>query len=86
MDRFSRLVRFIPIKSDVSAADVAKLFFEHWLCRFGVPSKIVCDRDVRFQSNFWKSLCQCLDSRVAMSTAYHPQTDGLTERYHRSIE
>ncbi len=72
--------------SDSSAEVVARLFFDNWLCRFGVPTKIVCDRDVRFQSSFWQSLCKCLNSRVAMSTAYHPQTDGLTERYHRSIE
>ena len=53
VDRFSRLVRFVPMRSDTDAVGVAKLFFEHWLCRFGVPSKIVCDRDVRFQSAFW---------------------------------
>jgi hypothetical protein len=48
VDRFSRLVRFIPMHSNASASDVARLFFENWLCKFGVPSKIVCDRDVRF--------------------------------------
>jgi hypothetical protein len=53
VDRFSRLVRFIPMSSSASAADVAQLFFDHWLCRFGIPSKIICDRDVKFQSVFW---------------------------------
>ena len=57
VDRFSRYVRFVPMMTNSSAADVAKLFFEHWLCRFGTPSKIISDRDVRFQSAFWKSLC-----------------------------
>jgi hypothetical protein len=52
VDRFSRLVRFIPMYSSASGADVTGLFFEHWLCKFGVPPKIVCDRDVRFQSAF----------------------------------
>ena len=48
VDRFSRMVRFIPCHTSVSADDVANLFFEHWVCRFGMPSKIVCDRDTRF--------------------------------------
>ncbi len=84
-DRFSRLVKFIPMKTASSAADVARLFFDNWLCVYGAPSKIISDRDVRFQSKFWSSLCKCLNSRLALSTAYHPQTDGLTERMHRSI-
>ncbi len=53
VDRFSRLVRFVPMHSDSSAEVVARLFFDNWLCRFGVPTKIVSDRDVRFQSSFW---------------------------------
>ncbi len=65
---------------------MARFLFELCLCLYGVPSNIICDGDVRFQSDFWESLCKCLDSRLAMSTAYHPQNDGLTECYHRSIE
>ncbi len=72
VDRFSRLVRFIPMKTASSAADVARLFFENWLCLYGAPSKIVSDRDVRFISKFWSSLCSIIDSRLALSTAYHP--------------
>ncbi len=86
VDRFSRLVRFIPCHSDITAQQAAALFFEHWVCRFGVPEKIISDRDPRFQSSFWQSLMSALGSRVALSTSYHPQTDGLTERYHRSVE
>lgn len=51
-----------------------------------MPVKIISDRDPRFQSAFWQNLNKQLDCRVALSTAYHPQTDGLTERYHRSVE
>ncbi len=86
VDRFPRLVKFIPMKTASYATDVARLFFDNWLCVFGAPSKIISDCDVRFQSKFWESLSQCINSRLALSTAYHPQTDGLTERYHRSIE
>lgn len=48
VDRFSRMVRFIPCMTAISAPEVALLFFEHWICRFGMPKKIICDRDVRF--------------------------------------
>ncbi len=48
VDRFLRLVKFIPMKTASSAADVARLFFDNWLCVFGSPSKIISDRDVRF--------------------------------------
>lgn len=48
VDRFSRLVRFIPCMTSVDAIGVANLFFEHWVCKSGMPKKIVSDRDVRF--------------------------------------
>ncbi len=48
VDRFSRLVRFVPCSSTLTAVDAANLFFEHWVCRFGMPSKIISDRDPRF--------------------------------------
>ncbi len=86
VDRFSRLVRFIPCKSSLTAQDAAILFFEHWICRFGMPQKIISDRDPRFTSVFWQSLCKALGSRVALSTSYHPETDGLTEHFHRTVE
>jgi hypothetical protein len=48
VDSFSRLVRFIPCNSNIDAVGTAKLLFEHWICRFGMPSKIISDRDIRF--------------------------------------
>jgi hypothetical protein len=53
VDRFSRLVRFVPCTTTCTAADVAQLFFDNWVCKFGMPSKIVSDRDTRFTSMFW---------------------------------
>ena len=54
IDRYSRICRFIPCSSNLTAVDVANLFFEHWICRFGVPEKIISDRDVKFTSSFWQ--------------------------------
>ena len=86
VDRFSRLCKFIPCKTSISALEVADLFFEQWVCKYGMPTKIISDRDVKFTSSFWQQLMGLLQCRVALSTSYHPQTDGLTERFHRSIE
>ncbi len=86
VDRFSRLVRFVPCMMTCTAADVAQLFWDHWVTKFVMPSKIISDRDTRFTSHFWKSLLSLLNYKLAMSTAYHPQSDGLSERFHRSIE
>ena len=58
------------------APEVATLFFENWVCRFGMPSKIISDRDPRFTSGFWTSLMRLLKCKIAMSSAYHPETDG----------
>ena len=86
IDRFSKYCLFIPIKSDTDAFQCAELFFKHWVCNFGMPQKIISDRDPKFTSKFWQTLMKCLDCKVAVSSSYHPQTDGLTERFHRTVE
>ena len=70
----------------VTAVELAKLFYREVVRHHGIPSSIVSDRDVRFTSNFWRSLWQQTGTKLAMSTAYHPQTDGQTERANRTLE
>ena len=53
VDRFSKFVRFIPIKSTYDAPMIAQLLFDHWVCQFGMPKVIVSDRDTKFTSKFW---------------------------------
>lgn len=53
VDRFSRLCCFTPMHSTDTATDVAHLFFENWICKYGMPSKIISDRDSKFTSHFW---------------------------------
>ena len=60
VDRFSKMVRFIPTKTSSSAEEIAKLFFDHYVCKFGMPRKIVSDRDPRFVSRFWTALLRKL--------------------------
>jgi transposase InsO family protein len=66
--------------------NLAQLFIDKVLLRFGMPSSIVSDRDPRFTSHFWKAFVKLLGTELAMSTAYHPQTDGQTERMNRTME
>ena len=72
VDRFSRVCKFIPCSTLLTALEAANLFFEHWVCRFGVPTKIISDRDVKFTSQFWQQLFKLLGCKVALSTSFHP--------------
>ena len=53
VDRFSKYVILIPLTTTVDAAEVARLFFDHVVCKFGMPSKVISDRDTKFTSMFW---------------------------------
>jgi hypothetical protein len=85
MDSYSKRAHFIPTKTTASAAQTAYLFFDHIYRLHGMPKKIVSDRDSKITSNFWKTLYGLLGTNLAMSTPYHPQTDGATERLNRTL-
>ena len=70
----------------ISAIQLAKIYLKEIYRLHGLSRCIVCDRDPRFTSIFWKSLFSQLQTKLNMSSAYHPQTDGQTERTHRTIE
>ena len=86
VDRLSKMVYFVPTKTDANAADTAALFFQRIVCAHGLPKDIVSDRDPKFISEFWRELFTAMGTQLKMSTAYHPQTDGQTERVHRVLE
>jgi len=65
---------------------LAQLYIREIVRLHGVPSSIVSDRDLRFTSRFWQTLQDSLDTRLRMSSAYHPQTDGQSERTIQSLE
>ncbi|GJR14712.1 putative reverse transcriptase domain-containing protein [Tanacetum coccineum] len=65
---------------------LARLYLKEVVTRHGIPVSIICDRDPRFASNFWRSLQSALGTNLDMSTAYHPQTDGQSERTIQTLE
>ncbi|GJS45263.1 putative reverse transcriptase domain-containing protein [Tanacetum coccineum] len=69
-------VIFLPIREDYKTEKLAKIYVNEIVARHGVPVSIISDRDGRFTSHLWQALQEALGTRLDMSTAYHPQTDG----------
>ena len=79
VERLTKLVRVTPChagEGQLDAGGVARLFFDRIVRDFGVPKTIVSDRDPRFTGAFWSALMRMMGTRLAFSTAFHPQTDG----------
>jgi len=86
VDRLTKSTHFIPIKTGMSVAKLAEIYIEQIVRLHGIPSSIVSDRDPRFTSKFWESLQTALGTKLRLSSAYNPQTDGQTERTIQSLE
>jgi hypothetical protein len=86
VDRFSKFGRFIPYRETWTATQLAHVFIKNVVANHGLPVQLVTDRDKLFTSNFWTALMQHLGVQHKMSTAYHPQTDGQTERLNQVLE
>ena len=86
VDRLTKSAHFIPIRVTYSMAKLAELYVE-WVVRLhGIPVSIISDRDPRFASRFWQAFQEAMGTKVKMSTAYHPQTDGQSERTIQVLE
>ncbi|KAL8147994.1 hypothetical protein AgCh_005357 [Apium graveolens] len=86
IDRLTKLACFLPINERYSLERLVKLYLDEIVTKHGVPISIVSDRDPRFNSRFWTKFQECLGTKLNMSTAYHPQTDGQSERTIQTIE
>jgi hypothetical protein len=86
VDRFTKMAHFIPLKGKPDARELATVFAREIWRLHGLPMDIVSDRDSRFTSRFWQSLLELLGIKGRMSTAFHPQTDGQTERVNQVLE
>lgn len=86
VDKLSKQVHFCPSKTTDTASDVARLFFDQVFRLHGMPRNIISDRDSRFTGKFWTALMKLMGTKLSMSTAFHPQSDGQTERANRTLE
>ncbi|GJY63727.1 putative reverse transcriptase domain-containing protein [Tanacetum coccineum] len=86
VDRLTKSAIFTPMRETDPLDKLARLYLKEVVTRHGIPVSIICDRDPRFASNFWRSLQSALGTNLDMSTAYHPQTDGQSERTIQTLE
>jgi len=86
VDRFSKMAHFIPLLRLPSAKKTAEVMLTRVFRIHGFPSDIVSDRGPQFISNFWKEFCQLLGATVSLSSGYHPQSNGQTERLNQDLE
>ncbi|GJR41301.1 putative reverse transcriptase domain-containing protein [Tanacetum coccineum] len=76
----------MPMRETDPMDKLARMYLKEVVTKHGIPVSIICDRDPRFASNFWRSLQKALGTSLDMSTAYHPQTDGQSERTIQTLE
>eukprot|EP00253_Pinus_taeda_P009241 PITA_09241 len=84
--KLSKAAHFIPVQSTYRAVQIAHIFVQNVFRLHGLPKTIISDRDVKFTSAFWRALFAELGTQLNFSTAYHPQTDGQTERVNQMVE
>ena len=84
--RLTKMLHFVPCAKTVTAPELAQLFIQHVFRTHGLPASIVSDRDPRFTSHFWKTVFTLLGTQLNMSTAFHPQTDGQSERAFSTLQ
>ncbi|GFU51597.1 hypothetical protein TNCV_82281 [Trichonephila clavipes] len=85
IDRFSCWMEAILIP-EITAEIVGRAFYEKWICRFGVPAKLVTDQGRQFEAELFRSIAAICGAKVAHTTSYHPQCNGKVERLHRTLK
>lgn len=85
IDCFTRWPEAIPLPH-ATTEYILNAMLLHWVARFGVPSTIITDRGAQFSSSLWQTLCKSLGIRHQMTTSYHPQANGMVERFHRTMK
>jgi hypothetical protein len=86
VDKLTKLVHFVACKEKVSAKEFAKLYIDHVFGLHGLSCEFITDRDSAFTSAFWQEVTVLLGTRTVMSSSFHPQTDGQTERVNQTLK
>jgi len=86
VERLTELAIYLPCRKDIDSPELAGMFFEHVICKNGVPDNIITNGGTQFTRLFWARVCSHLSINHRLSTAFHPQTDGPTERQNQTME
>jgi hypothetical protein len=86
IDKLTKLVHFVACKEEVFAKEFSKLYVDHVFRLHGLSREFISERDPRFTSAFWQEVTVLLGTRTVMSSSFHPQTDGQTERVNQTLE
>lgn len=86
VDKLTKYAHFIPLHHPYTATQIAKFYLDNVYKLHGLPQAIISDRDPIFTSSVWQQLFKLKDTKLLMSSAYHPQTDGQTERVNQCLE
>ena len=86
VDRLSKMSHYIPTSTDVNSKGIARLYFDHIFRLHGIPDSVISDRGTQFISEFTRALCALTETKQNLSTSFHLQTDGQTERINALIE
>jgi hypothetical protein len=86
VDRLTKMAHFVPCNKTITGKEMARLFLENVYKYHGLPDDIIYDHGTQFTSKFWQSLFKILQVKTNLSSTYHPQTDGQTERVNQVLE
>jgi hypothetical protein len=86
VDRLTKYAHFAPVKHPYTTQQIAHIFFSNVVKLHGLPKSIMSDRDRVFTSHFWQELFKLVGTQLHLSSAYHPQSDGQTERVNQCLE
>ena len=86
VDRFSKMAHFIPLTKLPSAKETANLVLHHVFRLHGLPTDVVSDRGPQFASTFWREFCTLIGATASLSSGFHPQSNGQTERMNQEME
>ena len=86
VDKLTKVAHLVPVKTIVTVADIAHIYVKEIVILHEIPAIIVSDRDAKFTSRFWQAMFQSLGTQLNLSSAYHPETDGQTERVNQVVE
>ncbi|GJP43512.1 hypothetical protein CLOM_g2963 [Closterium sp. NIES-68] len=86
IDKFSKMGHVIPTHTTARTEETTRVFVRYIISQYGIPTTLISNRDPKFTSNLWKELMSLLGTKLAMSSVYHPQTDGQTKHLNQIVE